>query len=100
VNDAVKAAALAIILVFAGSTLFGWQMWRLGKRLDRQGQEPGYSSKNLRRGGFVYAGAAVLGIAFVSIGELPKESLVGLPIVMLLRWSLFRAAAKVKAAPK
>jgi len=48
----------------------------------------------------VYAGAAVLGIAFVSIGELPKESLVGLPIVMLLSWSLFRAAAKVKAAPK
>ena len=99
-NDAVKATVLTIIIVFTFSAIFGWQMWRLGKKIDRQEQDPSYSRKTLRRGGFVYAGAAALGIVFVSIGELPKESLVGLPIIMLLSWFLFHAAAKVKAPQK
>lgn len=75
-------------------------MWRLGKRIDRQEQDSNYLRKTLRRGGFVYAGAGVFGIILVSIGELPKMSLVGLPIVMLLSWSFFYCAMKVKVEPK
>jgi hypothetical protein len=99
-NESLKNTALIVVGVLAVCALFGWQMWRLGKRFDRQEKDPSFLRKSLRRGGYLYVVAALLGISLVLLGDEPKESLFGLPIALLLIWFFFHSAAKVKVPPK
>lgn len=98
--ETLKTIALIIIAVAVFSAFFGWQMWRLGKHADRVGHDPAYLRKSLRRGAYLYIGAAILGIVMVVVGDQPKESLIGLPIALLLIWFFLHSAAKVKLPPK
>ena len=100
VSEALKTTALVVLAVGAFSALFGWQMWRFGKHAERVENDPVYLRKSLRRGAYFYIGASVLGIATVVFGKQPKESLIGLPVALLLIWFFLHSAAKVKLPPK
>lgn len=91
----------AIVLGVLGfSALFAWAMWRGAREVERFEGEPKYLRRRLLRGGLLYTCAAVIGTVLVGTGIAPKESLLGLPVVALSSWILFRTASRVKVPPE
>jgi hypothetical protein len=88
-----------IISVLGCSALLAWGMWLLYKRFERAERDPKYVRRLLMRQVIMYGCSAVIGTVLVATGKLPKESLIGLPIVALLCWINVRAAARIKATP-
>ena len=49
--------------------------------------------------GLIYVAAMAIGIADVLSGREPKETLIGLPIALLLAWFWLRTGLRVKVPP-
>jgi len=81
---------LVISSVLGCSALLAWGMWRLYKTLERAERDPKYVRRLFMRSGIVYGCSAVIGTVLVATGNLPKASLIGLPIVALFCWTNIR----------
>jgi len=92
--------ATVIIGVSVATAILGWMMWREWKSAERA-----ESDLRLRRRifvclGLIYLAAVAIGIAGVLRGREPKESLIGLPITLLLAWFWLRTGLGVKVPPR
>lgn len=92
--------ATVIVGVLGFSAFLAWMLWRMSRRVERAERDPRYLRRVLIRGGLLYACGAVFGIILVATGNEPKETLIALPVVALLTWTLFRAALRVKVPRK
>lgn len=88
-----------IVGVSLTTAIFGWMMWRAWKSAERVETDLRHRRRILLRLGLVYVAAAVFGVAAVLSGKEPKESLIGLPVGVLLAWFYIRAAVGVKVPP-
>lgn len=75
-------------------------MWRGWNSAERAEVDLRHRRRILIRLGLIYAVAAVIGIAGVVSGTDPKESLIGLPIALLLAWFWLRTAPRMKVPPQ
>jgi uncharacterized membrane protein YvlD (DUF360 family) len=79
--------------------LVGWMLWHFVRSVERSQVDPIYRRRRLIRFGIMYVVSAVIGIVLVVTRQEPVLTLVGLPVVAWLAWSLFRAASRVKVPP-
>jgi hypothetical protein len=88
-----------VIGALAIPVILTWMLWRMWRSFERSERDPGYRQRRVIGLATLYVASAVFGIVQVAIGKEPKEVLVGLPVVALLAWSLFRIAKRVKVPP-
>jgi hypothetical protein len=90
-------AIVAGVLGISALVVFG--LFRMARRVDRMEKEPRYRRRFLLGMGLLYLGSIVYCAVQVLIGDLPKESLLGFPVVALLCWISIRAGIRVKVPP-
>ena len=97
-SAAVRPGTIATIIVgvLMCSAFLAWGTWRFSKSAERAERDPRFRRRVLLRGGLLYAVCAVYSIAQVAIGDLPIQSLIGLPIGAALAWFYIRSALRVK----
>ena len=74
-------------------------MWRAWESAERAETDLRHRRRIFVLLGLIYVAAAAIGIAAVLGGNEPKDSLVGLPIPLLLAWFWLRTGFRVKAPP-
>lgn len=98
-----ESPAVMVVTIIVGvsvtTAILGWIMWRAWKSAERAETDLRHRRRTFLRLGLIYVAAAVIGVAGVLRGTEPKESLVGLPIGVLLAWFWLRTALKVKVPP-
>ncbi len=87
-----------IIFGLLAALLVGWILWRTVRSIQRAELDPIYR-RRLIRFGMMYVAAGVIGVVLVATRQEPVGTLVGLPVVGWLAWSLFRAANRLKIPP-
>jgi hypothetical protein len=90
----------AVVGVFAVSALFGWMMFRAAKPWDRAASDPRYRRQKLFLLYAVYVLSMVVGIGEVLRRNQPVQSLLGLPIPLLIAYWLMRTASRTKVPPQ
>ena len=88
--------ATVILGVSACTAFLAWGMWRTYRSAERAERDPKYRRRLLLAGAMLYIFAVVFGIFEVARGERPIQSLIGLPIPLLLIWYFLWLRAKVK----
>ncbi len=88
-----------IIGVSVTTAVFGWMMWRGWKSVERAETDSRHRRRIFLRLGLIYIAAVVIGIAGVFTGREPKESLIGLPIALVVAWFWLRTGLRVKVPP-
>lgn len=92
--------AIVIAGVSITTAILGWMMWRGWKSAERAETDLRHRRRIFLRLGLIYVAAMVIGITGVVTGSQPKESLIGLPIALLLAWFFLRARLREKIPPK
>jgi hypothetical protein len=90
----------AILGVFACSALLGWGTWRVYRSTERAERDPRYFRRRLIIGGSLYLACSTYGIVQVAMGKQPAQSLIGLPIGLLIAWVFLRTAIRVNVPPR
>ena len=90
--DAIFGVIVALFL--------GVVMWRTAAAAKRARIDPFYRRRRLTRWAWMYVSAGLIGIFLVAARRESPLSLVGLPVVAVLAWILFRAARKVEVPPQ
>ena len=88
--------ATVIIGVSVATAILGWMMWRGWRSAERAESDLRHRRRIFVRLGLIYVAAVAIGIAGVLSGREPKESLIGLPIALLLAWFWLRTGLRVK----
>ena len=91
--------ASVILGVSVMTAILGWMMWRGWKSAERAEADSRHRRRIFIRLGLIYIAAVAIGIGGVLSGREPKESLIGLPIALLLAWFWLRTGLKVKVSP-
>ena len=94
-----KTIVAIVVLVLGFTALMVVGLWLMARKYDRAQQDPAYLRRVFMRGGLRYGCSIVIGTALVVTGHLPKESLIGLPVVAFFCWMDFRMATRVKLPP-
>ena len=97
-NPAVMLATV-IIGVSVATAILGWMIWRGWKSAERAESDLRYRRRIFVRLGLIYLAAMAIGIADVLSGREPKETLIGLPIALLLAWFWLGTGLRVKVPP-
>jgi hypothetical protein len=92
--------AAVIIGVSVTTVIFVWIIWRGWKSTERAETDLRHRRRIFVRLGLVYVVSSVIGVAGVLSGREPKESLLGLPVAVLLAWLLLRTALRMKVPPQ
>ena len=99
--DSPEAMPAAVIIgVSVTTAIFVWILWQGWKETEHAETDLRHRRRIILRLGLVYVVTSVIGVAGVVSGREPKESLIGLPIALLLAWFLLRAVLKVKVPPR
>ena len=88
--------ATVIVAVSVTTAILGWMMWRGWKSAERAESDMRHRRRIFVGLGLIYVAAVAMGIAGVLSGREPKESLIGLPIALLLAWFWLRTGPRVK----
>jgi hypothetical protein len=91
--------ATVIIGVSVTTAILGWVIWREWKSAERAESDVRHRRRIFVRLGLIYIAAVGIGIAGVLSGREPKESLIGLPIALLLAWFCLRTGLRLKVPP-
>jgi 4-amino-4-deoxy-L-arabinose transferase-like glycosyltransferase len=91
--------ATVIVGVSLATVILGWMMWRGWKSAESAETDLRQRRRIFLRLGLIYVAAVAIGIAGVLSGREPKESLIGLPIALLLAWFWLRTGLRVKVPP-
>lgn len=92
--------ATVIVGVSVTTAILGWMMWRGWKSAERAEADLRHRRRIFIRLGLIYVAAVAIGIGGVLSGIEPKESLIGLPIALLLAWFWLRTGLRVKVPPR
>ena len=88
--------ATVIIGVSVATAILGWMMWRGWRSAESAESDLRRRRRIFVRLGLIYVAVVAIGIAGVLGGREPKESLIGLPIALLLAWFWLRTGLRVK----
>jgi hypothetical protein len=88
-----------VVGVLAASAIFGWSAIILWKHVDRSDRDARYRRRWLLIYGSLYTLNTAAVLADVATGRKPLQSLLGLPIALLIVWYFFRQARRVKIPP-
>jgi len=99
-TDSPAVTLVAVIIgVSVTTAIFGWMMWHAWNSVERAETDSRHRRRIFIRLGLIYVLSATLGVGGVLSGKEPKESLIGLPVVLLLAWFWLRASLRVKVPP-
>lgn len=92
--------ATVIVGVSVATAILGWMMWHAWKSAERAEADLRHRRRIFVRLGLIYVAAVVIGVGEVLSGREPKESLIGLPIALLLAWFWLKTGLRVKVPPR
>ena len=94
------AFTIIVAVVIAVSAWFGLWMFRWARSIDRMEREPSYRQRWMYYGAAIYGFGMLYGVVQVLTGNLPAQTLLGLPVPILFVWFYLRAAKRVKIPPR
>ena len=92
--------ALIIVGVLVATGFFVIALWKAFRDQERAERDRRYLRRVLLRAGLIYVFGAIFGTYEAVTGNQPIQSLIGLPIVLLLAWFYVRSALKLKVPPQ